>query len=299
MLLLEIVMANAQILLKNAYALLVSTSWLGGELATRIAQGESLLRLSGNAETLPTVLDREAPWVESCRSLLAGAFVADLGVDFVSLGIDIPSPSGKSFLEARKPLAQRLTMRLAYLRHILSLIGGEQQPTGTSNAGPVARSQPSSRTSPVPAPLPPPPTVFVVHGRDETTRKAVCEHICALGLEVLVLKELPGASKTLIELLEMYSAGSGYAVVVLTPDDVGRLAGENTELEPRARQNVVFELGLLMGRLGRDRVCVVKKGRPGVPSDLEGVRYVDFDEVGAWRRLLAAELKYAGFHLAR
>lgn len=84
-----------------------------------------------------------------------------------------------------------------------------------------------------------------------------------------------------------------YAIVLLTPDDVGGKTAQ--ELQPRARQNVVLELGYFLGRLGRDRVCGLHRGELELPSDYMGVVYIAFDAGGGWRLQLAKELKAAGF----
>src|SRR5262249_32376296 len=88
-------------------------------------------------------------------------------------------------------------------------------------------------------------------------------------------------------------AGVGFAVVLLTRDDEGRIKGESV-LRPRARQNVILELGYFLGRLGRDHVCALMTDGVEEPSDLSGVIYVPFDSGGAWRLSLAREVKAAG-----
>lgn len=97
------------------------------------------------------------------------------------------------------------------------------------------------------------------------------------------------------EKFEEYSQ-VGFAVVLLTPEDVGSLANEeDSQLRPRARQNVVLELGFFIGNLGRDRTCALRVGDVETPSDYDGVLYTPMDEQGAWRMDLVGELKAAGF----
>ena len=73
--------------------------------------------------------------------------------------------------------------------------------------------------------------------------------------------------------------------------------GEEQSLKPRARQNVIFELGYFTGKLDRGRVCALTKGNVEIPSDYDGVLYIPFDESGAWRMKLVQELKNAGFEI--
>jgi predicted nucleotide-binding protein len=81
----------------------------------------------------------------------------------------------------------------------------------------------------------------------------------------------------------------------LTPDDVGGKGPD--DLAPRARQNVILELGYFIGRLGRDRVCALKSGELEVPSDFAGVVYQSLDSGGGWKLPLARELKAAGYSI--
>jgi len=137
--------------------------------------------------------------------------------------------------------------------------------------------------------------VFVVHGRDDSTRQAVARVIEQLGLEAVILEEQPNQGRTVIEKFEEEAQRAGFAVVLLTPDDEGRLSEDSTELTARARQNAIFELGYFAGALGRDRVCVLKKGDVELPSDIYGVMYIAMGDAGGWKLELVRELKEVGF----
>lgn len=135
--------------------------------------------------------------------------------------------------------------------------------------------------------------VFVVHGRDEAAKEAVARYIEKLGLKAIILHEQPNAGRTIIEKFEVYSSVN-FAVVLLTPDDVGAPRDKSTEGKARARQNVIFELGYFIGKLGRQQVCALYKEDVELPSDIYGVLYVPMDAAGAWRLMLAREMKQAG-----
>ena len=135
--------------------------------------------------------------------------------------------------------------------------------------------------------------VFVVHGRDEAAKEAVARFLAKLDLEPIILHEQPNQGRTVIEKFEE-NADVDFAVVLLTPDDVGHLADGSDEPMLRARQNVLFELGYFVGRLGRTRVCALHKGGVEILSDYHGVIYVPMDDPQGWRLLLAREIKAAG-----
>ncbi len=100
---------------------------------------------------------------------------------------------------------------------------------------------------------------------------------------------------TIIEKFENYS-NVGYAVVLLTPDDTCFLEGEGRETHSsRARQNVIFELGFFIGKLGRSRVCSLYRENVELPSDYSGVTYIPYDQSGAWKLIVARELKQIGY----
>ena len=137
--------------------------------------------------------------------------------------------------------------------------------------------------------------IFVVHGRDDGARQAVARFIEKLGLEPVILDEQADKGRTIIEKFEQEAEEVRFAVVLLTPDDEGRLRSEEAELKPRARQNVIFELGYFRRALGPNRVCALKKGEVETPSDYEGVLYIPLDDAGGWKMGLIKELKAAGF----
>ena len=139
--------------------------------------------------------------------------------------------------------------------------------------------------------------VFVVHGHDTLSKLDVSRTLEKFGLEVTILHEQPNVGATVIEKFEEHAAEVGFAVVLFTPDDEGYPRNKSDEIKPRARQNVILELGYFAGLLGRDRVCVLHKGDVEIPSDYLGILYIPLDEAGAWRYTLAKEMKASGFDI--
>lgn len=139
--------------------------------------------------------------------------------------------------------------------------------------------------------------VFLVHGQDDKTKAIVARFLEHCGLLPVILHEQADQGRTIIEKFEQ-NADVSFAVILLTPDDVGGLSsgdGDPSTLRPRARQNVILELGYFIGRLGRDRVCALKKDDIELPSDFSGVVYTAYDGSSeGWKMKLARELKAAG-----
>ena len=144
----------------------------------------------------------------------------------------------------------------------------------------------------------PPKRVFIVYGHDRDARDQLELLLRRLKLEPVILQNIPGGGDTIIEKLEQLT-NADFACVLLTPDDEGRKRGENKKLRPRARQNVVLELGMVLVRLGRPRVAILVKGDEiERPSDVDGLIYIPFsDSVDDAKNKLAANLQKAGFDI--
>jgi predicted nucleotide-binding protein len=136
--------------------------------------------------------------------------------------------------------------------------------------------------------------VFVVHGHDEGARESVARFLDRIAFQPIILHERANLGRTIIEKIEAHG-DVGFAVVLLTPDDEGCLKGGTPA--PRARQNVILELGYFIARLGRDRVCALKRGEVEIPSDFGGLVYETFDASGGWRQVLSRELQAAGYDI--
>ncbi|MFD4931835.1 TIR domain-containing protein [Peribacillus butanolivorans] len=138
--------------------------------------------------------------------------------------------------------------------------------------------------------------VFIVHGHDELAQSKVARFVERLGFETIILHEQASSSKTIIEKIEKYS-NVGFGIVLYTPCDIGAKNETEPKLRTRARQNVVFEHGFLMGKIGRSNVCALIKDEVETPNDISGVVYVTMDPHDAWKNTVAKEMKEAGYDI--
>lgn len=138
--------------------------------------------------------------------------------------------------------------------------------------------------------------VFIIHGQDEGAKDTLARFITKLGLKPIILHEQPNQGLTIIEKFEQYSKVN-FAIALLTPDDIGGSKETPKSLNPRTRQNVIFEFGYFLGKLGRNRACALKNRLVETPSDYDGVLYIPFDDSGAWKMKLVTELKTAGYNV--
>lgn len=157
-----------------------------------------------------------------------------------------------------------------------------------------------------PAPIIPPPLagkthnfnteqVFIVHGHDDLAKLEMSDFIEELGLEPIILHMQASSGRTIIEKIEHYS-NVGFGIVLYTPCDVGSKAGALNR-NYRARQNVVFEHGYLIGKLGRPRVAAVVKDTVETPNDISGVVYVPLDTQNDWKEELKKEMRSVGYQV--
>ena len=140
-------------------------------------------------------------------------------------------------------------------------------------------------------------SVFVVHGHDELSKVETARFLELLGLKATILHEQTNGGRTIIEKFEGHASKAAFAIVLLTPDDVGYAKDSPNGARFRARQNVIFELGYFCSALSRERVCVLYKEGVEIPNDFTAVVYTPMDTAGAWKFSLAREMKAAGLNV--
>ncbi|MGI2068620.1 TIR domain-containing protein [Shewanella baltica] len=135
--------------------------------------------------------------------------------------------------------------------------------------------------------------VFIVHGHDGHVKERTARFIERLGFEAIILHEQVSKSRTIIEKIEDYSDVTDFAIVLYTPDDLGVVKTKVNDLQPRARQNVIFEHGFLMGKIGRENVVPLVDGDIELPNDISGIVYVSEN----WEMKIAQEMQEAGYDI--
>lgn len=258
--------------------LLVSRSQANKELSAQLKIGEELRdrRIDKEAELDSARADRSR-WMDFVtlmikRFISPPSFARDF--EYSSSGVYSLDPTLRQKLNYYWDDMQESVNVLRSVIERLPLIDEIATPGGLKPKGPLKDS-----------------AVFIVHGHDEAAREMVARFVSRLRLKPVILHEQPNRGRTIIEKFEGHSSVS-FAIVLLTPDDVG--GKDEAGLKPRARQNVILELGFFCGTLTRSRVCALVKGEVELPSDYLGVLYIPFDDGGAWQMQLAREMKDAG-----
>ena len=255
------------------------------DIDVALAPAEDMPDLSDDCERLKQVVERD--WPPMANAILNSwtprqAGTRDQTAVFQGLTIPPHKRVAARLAESRGVLSAGEEM-LADLDRIARRLGARV--TAKRGSTPVSDAS-EGRVQPIGN------EVFIVHGRDTETKLTVARFIDQLGLESVILHEQPNEGMTLVEKLIATGSRALFAVVVLSPDDVGGLADEKPVLKARARQNVIFEMGYFIGLLGRANVCAVVTAGLEKPSDIDGVVYVSMS--GDWRIELARELRKAG-----
>lgn len=137
--------------------------------------------------------------------------------------------------------------------------------------------------------------VFIVHGHDDGLKSEVARFVERLGFEAIILHEQASSGGTIIEKIERYS-DVGFAIVLYTPCDEGKLKSDEIYRD-RARQNVVFEHGYFISKLGRSSVIALHKGdHIELPNDISGVIYIKYEN-GNWKIEIAKEMVVCGYEI--
>ena len=136
-------------------------------------------------------------------------------------------------------------------------------------------------------------TVFISYVHDKEALTTLAGFIEKLGLKPTVLDERSSKEQTVIDKFEEQVDEAGFAIVLLTPDDVGSSKATGKR-KLRARQNVIFELGYLLAGLGGERVCALYKEGVELPSGIHDVAYVPMDSADDWKLKLSQGMRKAG-----
>lgn len=232
------------------------------------------------------------------KELLSMPEIEQLVPSFVRTCRDLNSfwsfiqPKFKTYKERRTYISEQFT-------GLLDLLEFGKSPSASVATPPKLVAMPVP-AAPVPVVAPPiirnKRKVFIVHGRDNEAKQEVARFVLDLGLEPIILHEQASSGMTIIEKIERYANDADFALVLYTACDHGRGAHEkNVHPRNRARQNVVFEHGYLMAKLGRKNVCALVKSEIETPNDISGVVYVALDGFGGWKGEVAKELKACGY----
>ncbi|WP_049642865.1 TIR domain-containing protein [Candidatus Rhodobacter oscarellae] len=140
--------------------------------------------------------------------------------------------------------------------------------------------------------------VFLSFGHNETAQVKLRLLLECLGVEPVELGQQIQNGMTYFETLKSTYADVRAAVCLFTHDDEGyRLSGPDQVPKPRGRQNVVWDAGMFMGRVGAQNVHYVVEKSIEMPSNLAGLKHIRYDETGAWGTRVATNLLRTGVRI--
>jgi predicted nucleotide-binding protein len=253
---------------------------VAAELQERIALGKEIQERFSFRDDMGTYKSDVQRWRDYNLALLQTVFINyDIMIEYRR--IVGPSRGGYTETEVLQILHEDVDHQITKLKSIVERLGLYQEAIPQSTI-PIEATGSENRSQ-----------VFVVHGHDGAPKAEVARFIERLGFEAIILHERPNKGRALITKFREEAADVGFAVVLMTPDDLGK-AEKTDDLKLRARQNVVFELGFFIGKLGPERVAALVKGDIELPSDFDGVVYISLDKED-WQAKLGSELEAAEY----
>jgi predicted nucleotide-binding protein len=269
-------------------ALIIPKESFKSQLIEQISQGKQFAIKNITTEQQLTEVEKQFDqWDDYNTELLKSSFNNSIneyrsaysntgsmiGVSDVMRGVSIHNPQHRF-----RTLTERIDVKITELESLLSkvnLIHSEVETTRPAMAIQDAATISND-------------TVFIIHGHDDAMKKAVQLFLSRAGLKDIVLHEQPDKNRTVIEKLIEEGSSAAYVIALLSPDDI------QEDGTVRARQNVVLEIGYFIGKLGREKVRLLRKGDVVIPSDLQGILFENYDDQGAWRIKLLKEMQAVG-----
>jgi len=264
---------------------------------------DQIIELTERVKNNSNDVNRLRPWMYSVRKITKSLFGKDseeyILIDNALTSIPLPSSSLPSHITGALVETQRNFARRS------AIIGVEDYLKSFKNflqinesSSPAEKTSVFTKNSNLKNQIT--NEIFIVHGRDNLPKVTLARWLESNKLNPIILHEqTSGGATTLIEKLENHASRAKFAIIILTPDDVGRLKDTTSE-QPRARQNVVLELGYFLGLLGRKNVCCLYKDTLEIPSDFNGVLFIPFKEdVKETYMELARELTNSGFIITK
>jgi len=186
----------------------------------------------------------------------------------------ITAIEAEEFLESALPKFQKLIEEIENYEDDFLPPPKEQEEKADAFKGRI----PARKAKKVAQKITPGNKIFIVHGHDKANLYELRDLLeKRYKLECTIMMWKPGKGRTLIEKFEQEAQDSGFAFIIMTPDDLVKIPGKEKEYG-QARPNVIFEVGWFYGRLGRNRVCILFKKGTKIHSDLDGISRIEFNE---------------------
>ncbi|MBI5294742.1 MAG: nucleotide-binding protein [Chloroflexi bacterium] len=138
--------------------------------------------------------------------------------------------------------------------------------------------------------------ILVFPGRDAALRMKVVRFLETLGIMPIVIDAESSQGMTPIQKLDRYP-DVGFAIVLMPGDERGEKREDIRKLISRSRENAIFELGYMIGKLGPANVCVLYESGGEIYNDIASVKRIRYDEANLWKLSIAQELNVYGLDI--
>jgi len=123
--------------------------------------------------------------------------------------------------------------------------------------------------------------IFFVHGRNDGVKTQVADFLLKTGIKPVNINKNIGKDQPLMEKMAKHSDVK--ASIVLFSSAAG--------------QNVIFEAGYFIGKLGMEHTVILLEEGVETPSELNGCAFYEIDQKGKWRLEIANKLKSMNFDI--
>ncbi len=171
-----------------------------------------------------------------------------------------PTPNSGLYIPPQQASKNQTTVKRIYeLTQQLKTINDEDLKTQIAEIKPKAKSISSGGGK-----------VFIGHGRSKLWARVQLFLQDDFKLETVTFESESRTSETIVNILEQFLNEASFAILIMTAED------ETSEGKIRARQNVIHEAGLFQGRLGFDKVVILKQSETEDFSNISGLQYIPF-----------------------
>ncbi len=268
---------------KERPQLLVPRAEFEQQLTERIDLGKALLDVEITARVIyEEVRGDYRLWNEYNATLIESAFTTSEEADTYRWWLGIAVGTANDLPQQIDDLTGDIEERIGRLKSLRGRLGLFAEMS--------TLAAPTRPTKPAPTEQ----AIFLVHGREDAAKHGVARFVqIVTGITPIILAEQPNLGQTIIEKFERHALRVSFAIVLLTADDEGGLKGAH-DLKPRARQNVVLELGWFIGAIKRENVAILCEPGIELPSDTLGLAYISLTRDDGWKLQLAKEMRSSG-----
>jgi predicted nucleotide-binding protein len=138
--------------------------------------------------------------------------------------------------------------------------------------------------------------IFVAVNPNNEAKLKVARTLEKLELEPVILSDKANERNAAFEIIEG-NPDAAFAVFILTDDNGKGQKQMDADNNLKAKENLIFELGYIAGRVGVNQVCILYNNNAELPVHIQDIACIPLDSADHWQIALAKKLKAAGYKI--